>query len=55
LLMAGKIRKRLDDKAGSLYRKPPWMRQCTFMRLQQRYHQYSMRYELAHILDHQKW
>jgi len=48
LIMGGKIRDKLHSMAGSIDKKPPWMKKKTFERLQNKYFDYyEIKYEEA--------
>jgi len=50
LYMQRKIERELEQKSGSLDRKPPWMKQRTFESLQQKYEYYDhMYFEKAEV------
>ena len=47
MLLTSKIEKSLEARDGSLYKKPKWMKQITFEKLQDKHFEYEKKYEDA--------
>lgn len=55
LVMTGKIEKYLENKAGSLDRKPPWMKYKTFEALREKHSDYDNKYLEERDEEFIKW